>query len=494
MLETEILSALFETTRTLGISGDLDSLLDLILERARDLTGFDHCALMLVDPDSGELVVRSVLGYGEEQESVRGLRLEGGQGLTGWAVKHRTPVRVGDVSKEARYVAGLRGARSNLAVPLILENEVAGVLNVESRQQDAFDERHEKVLTVLGTQAALAILASQARVSLQRRIDQLDALYHISGLSWADKTLEEIAGAVVAETARVVPSASSALLLLNPAQDALTLIAHEGYDESVTGLELPLEQGIVGRCARTGNVQVVADVQEDPDYFPGVAGARCEVALPLEVNGRVIGVLDVESDRIQSIAADQIRTLSMIAHQIAAVLETARVQEERLELANSDPLTGLANRRRFEDRLAQAWRRAQRSGDGLSLLLLDLDHFKAINDERGHAAGDHVLVKVAECLQGLVRQDDTLARIGGEEFAVIACSADETPARQLGERLRRAVETLTMHPDEGPPIRVTLSVGVATIDPVDDEPAGLFKRADQALYEAKKSGRNRVMA
>ena len=257
MRDTEILSALFETTRTLGINRDLDSLLDLILERARGLTGFDHCALMLVDPDSGDLVVRSVLGYGERQAVVQGLRLSRGKGLTGWAVEHRAPARVGDVRKDPRYVPGLEGARSNLAVPLILENEVAGVLNVESRRGDAFDEQHEKVLTVLGTQAALAIFAAQARADLQRRIDQLDALYHISGLTWAAKTLDELAGSVVRETARVVPSASSALLLLTPAEDALRLVAHVGYDESVTGLELPLAQGIVGRCVRTGEIQVV---------------------------------------------------------------------------------------------------------------------------------------------------------------------------------------------------------------------------------------------
>lgn len=494
MRDTEVLSALFETTRTLGIDHDLDSLLGLILERARDLTGFDNCALMLVDTDAGDLVVRAVLGYGDDREQVEGLRLGGGQGLTGWAMKHRRPARVGDVREDPRYVQGLAEARSNLAVPLILENEVVGVLNVESRQVDAFDERDEKVLTVLGTQAALAILAARARTDLQGRIDQLDALYQISGLTWMDKTLVELAQAVVGETARVVPSASSALLLVDATGERLQLIAHVGYTDSVEGLELTVQSGITGRCVRSGEIQIVDDVRSDPDYVPGVDGARCEVALPLEVHGRIIGVLDVESRRIQSIAPDQVRTLTMIAKQIAAVLEAARLQEERLHQAYTDALTGLANRRLFDERLDTAWQATRRGDQPLSLLLLDLDNFKQINDGHGHAVGDRVLARVAESLQGVVRQDDLLARVGGEELAVVARGAGVEPARGLAERLRNAVEELVVHTECGKQLRVTASVGVAGRTPEMDGPTELYELADRALYRAKQAGRNRVEA
>jgi diguanylate cyclase (GGDEF)-like protein len=163
--------------------------------------------------------------------------------------------------------------------------------------------------------------------------------------------------------------------------------------------------------------------------------------------------------------------------------------EETRRLANSDGLTGLQNRRRVTERLDLELERTRIFGTSLSLLLCDVDHFKQVNDRFGHNIGDEVLIRVASTLQETIHQPDLVGRWGGEEFLVVLPDTDADGARLIGERLRRAIESLP--PVVCGPERVTCSIGCTTRE--GDTPAAAFvDRADQALYRAKKNGRNRV--
>jgi len=163
--------------------------------------------------------------------------------------------------------------------------------------------------------------------------------------------------------------------------------------------------------------------------------------------------------------------------------------DQLLRLAQSDPLTGLHNARVFQERLEEEWGRARRYGRALSLLLIDVDGLKGINDRRGHRAGDAALVRVAAALRRTARQTDLTARWGGDEFALLAPDTRGAAALRLGERICALVSE-TARTDGEP---MTVSVGVATIDGAPDDGAlQLRERADAALYAAKRQGRNRV--
>ena len=162
----------------------------------------------------------------------------------------------------------------------------------------------------------------------------------------------------------------------------------------------------------------------------------------------------------------------------------------------TDHLTGLFNRRYVERRLKEEWARAKRHGLPLSVLLLDLDHFKGINDTHGHAAGDLVLSEVGKLLLETVRETDVVARYGGEEIIVIAPNTSIGAAHALAERLRQRVEGRQADLASGRPadrVAVTVSVGAAAMDPGDREGSSLVRRADVALYRAKQAGRNRTV-
>jgi two-component system cell cycle response regulator len=176
----------------------------------------------------------------------------------------------------------------------------------------------------------------------------------------------------------------------------------------------------------------------------------------------------------------------------------ARYQVKLAEGALQDPLTGLYNRRHLEERLGSELAACQRHGHPLSLLMCDVDHFKRINDEHGHLAGDETLKMVAIVLRGAVRQEDVLARYGGEEFVVIARETDLEGGQTLAERIRRAVERSRCS-WQGTDLGVTISVGVGVSSGAPDPVPGRVERAlvevaDRALYVAKQEGRNRVVA
>jgi diguanylate cyclase (GGDEF)-like protein len=186
-------------------------------------------------------------------------------------------------------------------------------------------------------------------------------------------------------------------------------------------------------------------------------------------------------------------------------LQTKALEDANALLANAidtlhristqDGLTGVSNRRHFDDTLVLEWRRAARKEAPLSLLMLDIDHFKAFNDASGHQAGDDCLRVVAHTLQdSLHRASDLIARYGGEEFSVLLPECGEEQARMLGEMLRARIENLRYHHPASPAGVVTISVGVAGSVPSRDASwVDLVRRADEALYQAKRAGRNRVV-
>jgi diguanylate cyclase (GGDEF)-like protein len=178
--------------------------------------------------------------------------------------------------------------------------------------------------------------------------------------------------------------------------------------------------------------------------------------------------------------------------EIAALRVKQRQMEKAIRdltrVASTDELTGLRNRRRFGEDLAAACAFARREGSPLSLIMLDVDHFKSYNDSFGHIAGDRILCIFAEILGGMSRQYDVVARFGGEEFTVLLPATDHPAAREAGERQRRALESYDwpLHP-------ITASLGIATLAGGDDvTPIRLLDRADLALYQSKHDGRNRI--
>jgi diguanylate cyclase (GGDEF)-like protein len=228
----------------------------------------------------------------------------------------------------------------------------------------------------------------------------------------------------------------------------------------------------------------------DPDTDPRLAAAfhnaRNLLIVPLFAEGAPQGVLALEHAGTDSILRWTVSVIRQLATHSALALRNVWLLEEVQRMAETDPLTGVANRRVFHTALSRELSRSFRRGDQVGLLMLDVDHFKRYNDTHGHQAGDNVLRGVAHAIAAALRDFDTVARYGGEEFAVIlpGCGPDESLA--VADRLRRqASQVETVDP-------ITLSVGVATFPEHAMDADVLIKAADEALYDSKRAGRDRA--
>ncbi len=234
--------------------------------------------------------------------------------------------------------------------------------------------------------------------------------------------------------------------------------------------------------------------------FPGLDSAVRSVAiLPLVRRQELIGTLNLGSfDKgrfVRGMATDFIERMGGI---VAISLENVLNSERLKHFGLTDALTGVHNRRYFEQRLYDEVARVQRYGEGLSCLFLDIDHFKKINDTHGHQAGDLALQQVAQRIRGQLRSCDVLVRYGGEEFAALLTDTPEAGARATAERIRAAIAAQPFPLPDGSSIPITLSVGVATQGhyasslSIEGVARALVERADQGVYRAKEAGRNRV--
>ena len=250
-----------------------------------------------------------------------------------------------------------------------------------------------------------------------------------------------------------------------------------------------LTSGPVQLCIETLQAAVL-DVPEDLLIDGGVVEFRVRAAgfFPIQLRSVPIGVLVVASSA--AIDDETIGLIEQLLPSLGLAINQALSYHRLQEVAAIDSLTGILNRRFGMERLDQDFARSQRSGDSLGLLMIDIDHFKQVNDSYGHHVGDLVLREVAKCIQRTLRRGDALSRYGGEEFMAILPDMAEEAISALGERIRAAVEAIRVY-DGGHRIEVTVSIGGCTFPSVGClNPVDLVRCADDALYKAKRSGRN----
>jgi two-component system, cell cycle response regulator len=282
-----------------------------------------------------------------------------------------------------------------------------------------------------------------------------------------------------------------AVLLGAPAEE-LSLMAYRKMDPpSLSDPEIGRES-VIKKVQEDRATALISHVEAsaDPWLDSAFPGARNLVVLPLSAESRCIGVMVAEHSLASGSRIERrvVSTVERFASQAALALRNSWLLERVREMAAIDALTGIANRRTFETTLQQDLARAARTGENVSLVIVDIDHFKQVNDSLGHQAGDEVLCEVALILASHCREYDTAARYGGEEFAIILPGCGEAEAVATAERCRAAVASI------GPATPLTVSAGVATSTGHLFDRNILIQAADRALYQAKRAGRDRVMA
>ncbi|MGH9870444.1 MAG: diguanylate cyclase [Candidatus Polarisedimenticolia bacterium] len=274
----------------------------------------------------------------------------------------------------------------------------------------------------------------------------------------------------------------------------LTLAGGKGVPDNARGHEVVMfGHGRIGCVAETQITMDEGDFKARVKEPSAPSLIRTELAAPLVSKERTLGVISLGG--LLRRPKNEKNMLKMVADLGSISIQNTILFSEIQQSANMDGLTKLANKRHFTERLADEILKAEKERRSLSLFLFDIDHFKTYNDRNGHLAGDEALRITGQLMKQMVRSDDLPARYGGEEFAVILPNTDKQGALRLAEKLRRAVEAYEYPNEKTQPLgKVTMSGGVATVPDDGKSSAEIIRCADQALYQCKHAGRNRVQA
>lgn len=330
---------------------------------------------------------------------------------------------------------------------------------------------------------------AQLRAWVNKLFESIGTLQYLTSITDFDRLIDVI----IRATKKTMEVEAASLMLFDEVNNELYFHKVRGGSDRVRSMRLKADQGIAGKVLGTGVSMIVNDAHRHSDFCPEIDrqtgfDTRQILCVPLLVRGHRIGVLQaINKVNEEPFSEEDLALFNAFGHQVATVIEQARLHN----LATYDSLTQVFNRRYFDAWLELEVTRVHRNQRSLSLLLMDLDHFKRINDTYGHPMGDAVLSTVGQLLKRHLGDNDIPARYGGEELVVGAPDTLAEAARDKAELIRNAVE---LHGFEynGVPVSVTISIGVATLVSGDEAGAGqLLRNADLALYNAKKS-RNRV--
>lgn len=433
------------------------------------------------------------------------------EGLLWQNVLQDAPFAVTSTSGEALFDRvfaqhQLRQLCSDVWAPLFLKDQLIGLLTLGNRPTGGgYDEAELDFLKQFAPTAAssinmchLYVKRNAEKEELSRTFRQLSMLYNISRAMTHISDLKQLLGYILDQAIGAANAKKGSIMLYNQEKDQLEVSVIEGLEnqetqDKINSAELACRtfkpgEGVAGQVFASGEPLVLNSVNEN-EQFVNAATSFVEsiVCMPMKVHGEVIGVINVTNKCDGSAFTDEdVNLLNAIADQAAVAINKAQLWE----LSVTDSLTGLHIRRYLLARLNDELRRAQRFGHALSVIMCDIDHFKSVNDNHGHEAGDKVLQGVARTFRQDVRTIDHVARYGGEEFMFMLVETDKRSAILAGDRMRTRVAELKL-----PNLpAVTVSMGIATFPEDGTEIAQLVRTADAALYEAKNAGRDRVVA
>ena len=486
------LSLLEEAGRQITDSLDEKEILERTIEAAVNKFGYAEAAIsLLVNGDTLEIAaISGTQDFGYR----RGFQQKVGKGIIGHVAETHKAHIAGDVSVDPYYFSTAERNGSAAGVPMLDKSQLLGVIYVESATRNAIQPDDVQALQTLANQVATALQKARLYARTQQHLQVMTALQSISHVITSSLEINKILNTVIRLLRDSFGYSYVGVYLLDG--DILHLGAQLGYPEDMLIPEIPITAGVVGRTARSRETQFIRDVDTDPDFLRAAYEVKSEIAVPLVKDDNVLGVLNVEAEHSASLDENDVNLLNALAGSIAVAIDNARLHADVRLMALTDVISGLANRRAFDDLLMAEMTRATRYNQPISLIILDLDSFKEYNDRWGHPAGDVRLKEIADLLRANVRDPDIAARYGGEEFAIILPNTPKSGAMRLAERLRRAAEVSAPYKNgnDSPISGYTISLGVATYPDDATSIEELLLAADNAELTAKRLGKNRVFA
>ena len=381
-----------------------------------------------------------------------------------------------------------RPAKCLIAAPIFMGNRASGIMVAMNPDREfVFEQRDLDVLVTAAGQVSVAVENARLFADEQRRSRQLAFLNNISRTAISSDDPVHMLSEIATEIQKNFSFDHIGIGLLDRGTKEVEIKAEAGVAAHATGKRIPLGTGILGRVARTGERALVQNAL--PGNLTGILpDSRAVLCVPITYGESLVGVLNVESRSENPFSPQDVLILNTLADLLATALHNAFVFQKLQQQSITDGLTGIKTRRFFWEALSAEWKRASRSGRPFSVVLIDLDKFKEVNDTMGHFEGDLVLARVGRLLEQKSRQSNVVARYGGDEFIVLMPETGPEQAQVLAERLRQWLATDPMLAEH----RITGSFGVASYPMHGFAIEDIIRVADAGMYVSKRSGGNLV--
>ena len=485
---SEELHLLNEIGRALSSTLDVDELFNkmfMALKRMFDVSNF-YVAMY----DAEENQIRF------ELEIAEGIRLPKrsrpfGDHLTEYMIRTRQPLLIRQNLMQEAANLGLRPIQetgSFCGVPLVAYDKAIGVIALRGLQENLYDEGHLEMMRVLASEASIAIENARLFREEQTKSRHLELLNSISRHAITTLNPEEMLSRVAEQLERGLAFDHVGIGLLDYATKEVVIQAEAGKRRGAIGRRLPLGESIVGKVARSGQICLARNLADAEKSGTVLEGSASVLALPVFYADQLHGVLYVETAEPTDFSEEDVRLLHTLADLISVALHNALTLQKAQEQAITDGLTGVKTHRYLMEALSAEWKRATRAGRHFSLVLIDLDRFKFVNDFYGHLEGDLVLHRVGQILEQNCRRSDVVARYGGDEFVILMPETNAAQAVQIAEKQRLAIS-------EDPLLRektITASFGIAGFPVHGSTPQELIQVADASMYISKHDGGNIV--
>lgn len=333
----------------------------------------------------------------------------------------------------------------------------------------------------------------------EKKFAILKSIYEIGKLLTSTLDSEKVLQLITEKVGELLSAKNWSLLFVDDKTQELYfgIVVGDGSDK-IKGKRLKLNEGIAGWVATNRKPILIPDVSKDPRFFSGIdkiSGFKTEsiICAPLISRDRVLGVIELINKKIgDEFTESDLESLTHLADYIAIAIDNAKNFEKIQELTIKDDLTCLYNTRFFHEMLEREIKRAMRKKRDLSLIFMDLDHFKEVNDTYGHLYGSMLLKQVAEVIRNSVRNIDIPIRYGGDEFVIILPETNKNQAEVVAKRILENIRNSIFLQEEGLNLKLTASIGFASYPEDAKDKEGLIKSADNAMYQVKNTTRNNV--
>ena len=413
-------------------------------------------------------------------------------GLTDFVIRTAQPILIRSDMKRVTQRLGIEAsthpAKCFIGVPIRIGAVSVGLIAALNFEREfAYEQRDVEVLATAAGQVAVAIENARMFAHEQRRTRYLGFLNSVSQTAISSQNAEEMLDEIVGQIQKNFNYDHIGIGILDYATKEIEIKAEAGTTAHAKGKRVALGVGVLGRVARTGDTSLVQDTTST--HLSGILpDSRSALCIPITYAEQLLGVLNIESRRENAFTEEDTLLLRTLADLLATALHNAFVFQKMQQQSITDGLTGIKTRRYFLEAVQSEWKRASRSTRPFSVVMVDLDKFKQVNDTMGHLEGDLVLARIARLLEQKCRQSNVVARFGGDEFVILMPETGVDQAQVTAERLRLWIATDPMLSEH----QITGSFGVATYPIHGASVEDIMRVADAGMYVSKHAGGNKV--